>query len=110
MIVFDKDTKSLRTYNVKRGNGSYDAGKRRLIFEDLIRTNMLLADYGAKLGFPVQNHEAKIIFYYGIRSIPSPISLVGDELDAHFGYPVFRHVEAANEYFRKKLYDLVENW
>ncbi len=110
LLVFDSETNSLRAYNVKRGNGSYDAGKRRLILEDLLRTNMLLGDYGIKSGLPVESAEAKIIFYYGLRSIPPPISLIGSELDAHFEYPVVRYVEAANEYFRKKLYELIENW
>ena len=110
IIVFDSDTSILRSYNVKRGNGSYDAGKRRLILDDLLRVNMLLEDYGRQLGLPVKLAEAKIIFYYGLRSIPEPISLVGDELDQHFMFPVIAHVEAANDYFRTHLYDLIESW
>ena len=35
IIVFDEDRRSLTSYNVKRGNGSYDGGKRRMIQEDL---------------------------------------------------------------------------
>ena len=72
--------------------------------------NMLLEDYGTQLGLKVKLAEAKIIFYYGLRSIPEPISLIGDELDGHFGYPVVDHVEAANDYFRTQLYDLIESW
>jgi hypothetical protein len=52
--------------------------------------------------------ESKIIFYYGIRSIPRPWSLTKDDLDAHFGFPVTEKIEQANDYFRAKLHDLLE--
>ena len=109
MIVFNTDTRILRSYNVKRGNGAYDAGKRRIILGELIRTNMLLKDYGRHMGLEVSQSEAKIIFYYGLRSIPEPLSLVGAELDDHFEFPVFGAVEAVNEYFRRALHDLIEH-
>ena len=110
IIVYDTEASILRSYNVKRGNGSYDAGKRRLILDDLLRVNMLLEDYGRQIGMPMKLAEAKIIFYYGLRSIPEPISLVGDELDEHFMFPVLAHVEAVNDHFRTRLYDLIESW
>lgn len=110
IIAYDTDGCTLRSYNVKRGNGSYDAGKRRLILDDLMRVNMLLEDYGRQLGLEVRLAEAKIIFYYGLRSIPEPISLTGDELDGHFRFPVFSHIEVANDYFRARLYELIESW
>jgi hypothetical protein len=52
--------------------------------------------------------QARIIFYYGMRSIPRPWSLVREELDEHFGFPVVAMVEQANDYFRAKLYALLE--
>jgi hypothetical protein len=52
--------------------------------------------------------EAKIIFYYGRRSIPRPWSLVRDELDDHFGFPIVAKVEQANEYFRERLHQILE--
>lgn len=108
MIVFDKDTRILRSYNVKRGNGAYDAGKKRIILSELIRTNMLLKDYGRRMGLEASQSEAKIIFYYGLRSIPEPLSLIGMELDEHFRFPIYSAVEAVNKYFREKLQDLIE--
>ena len=108
MIVFNTDTKILRSYNVKRGNGAYDAGKKRIILRELIRTNMLLKDYGRRMGLEVSQSEAKIIFYYGLRSIPEPLSLIGAELDLHFRFPVYHAVEAVNEHFRRKLHELIE--
>jgi hypothetical protein len=49
-----------------------------------------------------------IIFYYGVRSIPRPWSLVKNELDEHFGFPVVDKIEQANDYFRTRLHALLE--
>ncbi|MET4280093.1 MULTISPECIES: hypothetical protein [unclassified Bradyrhizobium] len=53
-------------------------------------------------------HEARVIFYYGIRSLPRPYSLIGAELNDHFGFAVYDLVETANAYFRQKLHELLE--
>jgi len=110
VVVYDTTAKTLRSYNVKRGNGAYDAGKKKLIQDELLRVNMLLEDYGRQLGLTVSEAEAKIIFYYGLRSIPEPLSLVAEELDDHFGMSVCAPVEAANDYFRARLHELIESY
>lgn len=109
MVVYDKEKRTLRSYNIKRGNGSYDSGKRRTIMRDLVRTNMLLKGYGQSLGFDIQSASALIIFYYGLKSIPEPFSISGKELDDHFEFKTFEAVETVNEYFRERLYALIED-
>ena len=52
--------------------------------------------------------QSKIIFHYGVRSIPRPWSLVKSELNKHFGFPVVEKIEQANDYFRDKLHALLE--
>ena len=69
---------------------------------------VLLKSYGEFTKLNLVAAEAKIIFYYGVRSIPRPWSLVKDELDGHFGFPVVERIEQANDYFRTKLYELLE--
>jgi hypothetical protein len=108
IIVFDEEQESLASYNVKRGNGSYDGGKRRLIQEDLVRTNMLLADYGRTRGLAPARSHAHIIFYYGLLSIPAPLAIPGKDLDAHFNFPVVEAIERVNSYFVERLHALVE--
>jgi hypothetical protein len=110
ILVFDQRNNSLQSYNVKRGNGSYDGSKRRVIQASLLRTNMLLLDYGKKAGLPVTNARANIIFYYGLLSIPKPLSLSGDELDTHFSFPVIESIEQVNAYFKQRLLSLVEEY
>jgi hypothetical protein len=108
MIAFDDADNVIRAYEVKRGNGHFDAGKIRSIKRDLLCVQVLLKSYGEVASRKPIAAESRIIFYYGIRSIPKPWSLVKDELDEHFGYPVVAGIEEANEYFRAKLHALLE--
>ncbi|QZH73944.1 MAG: hypothetical protein JY451_09220 [Erythrobacter sp.] len=108
LIVYDAAAQTLRSYNVKRGNGAYDAGKKRIILNELLRVQMHLAGYGRSMGFDVDRAEAQIIFYYGLRSIPEPFSLIAEELDDHFHFPVRNAIESLNDQFREGLYALIE--
>ncbi len=108
MMVYDSADQTLRAYEIKRGNGQFDAGKIRSIKRDLIVTQMLLKSYGHAFNVAAERAEARIIFYYGRRSIPRPYSLTGPELNDHFGFPVYNLVEEANAYFKEQLYDLLD--
>lgn len=108
VLVFDEEVRTLKAYNVKRGNGSYDAGKKRTIHEELVRTQMVLGDYGRKLGLPVESEKAHIIFYYGLMSLPPPLAISGDVLDGHFRFPVREAIEIVNGYFVSQLMRLIE--
>lgn len=108
MLVFDHGDRTLRSYEIKRGFGAFDAGKIRSIRRDLNVTQVLLKSYGETFKLEPSRAEARIIFYYGKRSIPRPYSLIGSELNDHFGFPVYEFVETANAYFKQKLYELLE--
>jgi hypothetical protein len=108
MIAFDDADKTLRAYEIKRGNGAFDAGKIRSIRRDLNVTQMLLKSYGETFKLAPAKAEARVIFYYGIRSLPRPYSLIGSELNDHFGFGVYDLVETVNAYFRQKLHELLE--
>lgn len=108
MIVFDTQARTLRSYNVKRGNGSYDGGKRRIILDGLLRTHMLLRGYGLAKGVDAVESQSHIIFYYGVCSIGDPFSITADQLDDHFAFPVRDAVEAVNTHFRERLHSLIE--
>jgi hypothetical protein len=108
MVAFDNADNSIRAYEIKRGIGQFDAGKIRSITRDLKCIQVLLKSYGEFCKYRPVAAESKIIFYYGIRSIPRPWSLVKEELDEHFGYPVVEKIEQANDYFRDKLHALLD--
>ena len=107
LIVYDKDLTTLRAYEIKRGNGNFDAGKKRSIMRDLLSVQVLLKSYGEQLGYEISEAESKIIYYYGIRSIPEPYSLIGTELNDHFGFELFNCVEKVNNYFQKRLFEIL---
>ncbi len=108
LMVFDEVSGELSAYEVKRGNGNFDSGKIRSVMRDLLCTHMLLKSYGKARGHAVETAEAKIIFYYGVRSIPKPYSLVREELDEHFQFPIADAIEEVNGYFRDRLHELLE--
>ena len=106
-IIYDKINKALSCYEIKRGNGLHDSGKRRSILRDLLCVQVLLKSYGEQRGLEVISASSRIIFYYGQCSIKKPFSLTGAELDEHFNFKLQDDVEAVNELFRKRLYDLL---
>lgn len=75
---------------------------------DLLSTHVLLKSYGEQRGYEVSLAEAKIIFYYGVRSIPEPYSLIGDELDEHFEFDLVSAIELVNEYFKSRLFEILQ--
>jgi hypothetical protein len=106
-IIYDKDKKSLRAYEVKRGFGYHDAGKRRSILRDTLCLSVLLKSYGESRGLEVKETSAHVIFYYGVKSIPAPFALSGTELDDHFGWPVHAELESVNDLFRQRLFGIL---
>ncbi len=108
MVAFDEADQTIRAYEMKRGNGQFDAGKIRSIRRDLLCVQVLLKSYGEVASYKPVAAESRIIFYYGIRSIPRPWSLVREDLDEHFGFPVVAMIEDVNEYFRGRLHELLE--
>ena len=108
VVAFDSADQTIRAYEVKR-NGQFDAGKIRSIKRDLMCIQVLLKSYGQELAkLNPTAAESRIVFYYGVRSIPRPWSLVGAELDDHFEFPVVARIEEANDYFKEKLHQLLE--
>jgi hypothetical protein len=110
VLVFDEEDSKLSAYNVKRGNGSYDGSKRRIIQDETLRSHMLLMDYGRQLGLSPKDGHAHVIFYYGLLSLSPPIAISGFDLDEHFRFPVIKAIESVNSYFTEKLHGLIEKY
>ncbi|WP_171666800.1 hypothetical protein [Ruegeria sp. HKCCD6228] len=106
-IAYNRRTNAIRAYEIKRGSGLHDAGKRRSILRDLLCLQVLLKSYGQQKGYEVSEATAHIIFYYGQCSIKKPFSLVREELDHHFDYPVVDEVEGVNTYFKERLFSIL---
>ncbi len=107
LITYNKRTKELSAYEIKRSNGSHDAGKKRQILRDILCVQVLLKSYGESKNFEVKSARSYIINYYGIRDIVKPFSIINTELDEHFGFSVYRQIEEINEIYRKKLFEIL---
>lgn len=106
-VVYDRETEIVSSYEIKRGNGHFDAGKQRSMKREALLSKILLRSHSEARGFPATDSQAHVIFYYGLRSIPAPLGLIGEELDDHFGMPVWEEVEAVNAYFRSRLFEII---
>jgi hypothetical protein len=106
-VVFNKTTGVLGAYEIKRGSGLHDSGKRRQMLRDALTIQVLLKSYGKQHGQDAQSVFSHIIFYYGKCSIPKPFAITGAELDQHFGWPVFDAVEEVNRYFKGRLFAIL---
>ncbi len=106
-IVYEAKSRRIRAYEVKRGSGLHDAGKRRSILRDLLCLQILLRSYGQSRGLEVAEASTHIIFYYGQCSIRKPFSLTKDELDGHFNWPVADAVERVNARFKERLFSIL---
>lgn len=93
VIVFDKGAKTLRAYEVKRGNGEHDAGKKRQILRDTLCIQVLLKKYGIARGYEPSSVSSHVIGYYGLLPVRPPFGLKGTDLDQHFGFSIYKEVE-----------------
>jgi hypothetical protein len=106
-IVYNNEARTLRAYEVKRGFGAHDAGKRRSILRDALCVQLLLKSYGRSRSLDPASVSSHVIFYYGNLSMPRPFAIKGDELDDHFGFPVREAVEAVNSRFKDRLFSIL---
>jgi hypothetical protein len=106
-IVFDKQARTLKAYEIKRGAGLHDSGKRRSMLRDTLCVQILLKSYGNERGHDCDSALSHIVFYYGKCSIPKPFSITGAELDDHFGWAVQADVEDVNKYFQGRLFSIL---
>ena len=106
-IVFNKSTGILSAYEVKRGFGPHDSGKRLQMLRNALCVQILLKSYAKQRGYEPNNAFSYVIFYYGKCSIQKPFSITGLEMDQHFSWPVYESVHEVNEYFRTRLFAIL---
>jgi len=112
LFVYNKKEKSLNSYEIKRGGGHHDSGKQKSIVKDLLITETLLKSYGENNGLKVNNTKSYIIFFYAGGTLGKKpnkhFKLEGKDLDQHFNSEVFNNIETVNNYFKKKLHEMLE--
>lgn len=110
LIVYNRTSNTISSYEVKRGAGSHDAGKRRSMMRDLLCMQFMLKSYAnQRLGVECKAAHSKIIIYYGAENLGPIFTLTRDDLDAHFGAKIVGDVEGVNNYFRDRIAALTES-
>lgn len=107
LIVVNPETRKAGSYDVKRGVGAVDCGKRRQLICDTLGTQMLLKDYVRGHGYEVDRAEARVISVYGRTGLPADITIRGDQLNEHFGAEIEAPVREAAHMFRARIADLL---
>jgi hypothetical protein len=97
----------LGAYEVKRGFGEHDRGKKRQMLSDALCIQVLLKSYANQRGYDPKNAFSHVVFFYGKCSIPKPFAITGSELDEHFSWPVYESVDEVNKYFRDRLFSIL---
>jgi hypothetical protein len=104
LVVVDPDTGWAGAYEIKRGNGVTESGKRRPIVRKLRAARLVLASYVRQLGHgPVESVTSAVIDYFGGSGFEAEFSLTRDQLDGHFGVPVVATVDAMTATVRDAL-------
>jgi hypothetical protein len=104
LVVVDPDAGWAGAYEIKRGNGVTEHGKRRPIVRKLKAARLVLASYIKQAGYgPVEKVTSAIIDYFGGSGFDSEFTLTREQLDLHFGVPVAATVDAMTETTRDTL-------
>lgn len=109
MFVYDTVQKTISAYEVKRGAGAHDAGKRRSMLRDLLCTQVVLRSYAEKiLNLEVRSAHSYVIIYCGAESLGKPFTLTREDLNDHFGCDIVGQIEEVNAYYRSCIENLLQ--
>jgi hypothetical protein len=104
LVVVDPEAGWAGAYEIKRGNGVTEHGKRRPIVRKLKAARLVLASYVRQLGYGhVETVTSAVIDYCGASGFDPNFTLTRDQLDAHFGVPVVATVDAVTAAARSAL-------
>jgi hypothetical protein len=104
LLAYSYSRRRLGAYEIKRAHSPHDAGKMRSLRRDVFATQIVIQSFGKSgLHLPIDEAIARGIFYYGRRSLPPAWSLIGAQLDEHFGFGVRTIVEDCTNYYRARL-------
>ena len=104
LLAVDPENGWAGAYEIKRGNGATEPGKRRRTMHALRAGKLVLPSYVKLLGYgPVDTVTTMVIDYYGGSGFDPHFTLTREDLDEHFGVPVVKTVDAVTEALREEL-------
>ncbi len=104
LVVVDPEVGWAGAYEIKRGNGVTEHGKRRPAIQKLRAARLVLASHLRLLGYDtVDCTTSAVIDYYGGSGFEAKFTLTRNDLDRHFGVPVIATVDAVTDALREAL-------
>ncbi|MBS0248400.1 MAG: hypothetical protein JSR61_17430 [Proteobacteria bacterium] len=104
LVVVDPEAQWAGAYEIKRGNGATEHGKRRQSIHKLRAARLVLASYVGQAGYGrMETVTSGVIDYYGSSGFTAEFTLSKDQLDDHFGVPVVATVDAMTAALQDEL-------
>ena len=105
-IVYNKNTKKVTAFEIKRGGSHHDRQKKEKLLADIIATQVLLKDYTVQKGYEVNDAKACLISHMGTKLLQpdwTHLQIDGNKINEYFGKDIIQHVSAAENYWIKKF-------
>ena len=113
VVAFNTLTGTLQFIEVKRGVAKLSSATIRSETRDLLCLQMLGRGWARANHLDVQRTEALAVSFYGRSGLPSALTVLGANLDEHFGLHVTEQMEAslafARDELERRLPDLVDD-
>jgi hypothetical protein len=103
VIAFHEPTGTLQFVEAKRGQAKLSSATIRSETRDLQCLQMLGRSWARAQNLGAERVEAFAVSFYGRSGLPHQLSVAGDELDEHFGFPVSAQIDAALAFGRHEL-------
>ena len=104
LVVVDPEAGWAGAYEIKRGNGATEHGKRRPIMRRLRAVRLVLASFVDQLGYgPIKTATSAVIDYYGASGFDPHFTITRHQIDEHFDVPVVAMVDAMTKAARDAL-------
>ena len=103
VIGLHEPSATLQFVEIKRGQAKLSSATIRSETRDLQCLQMLGRSWARAHAHDVEKVEAFAVSFYGRSGLPHQLSVAGNDLDEHFGFPVNAQIEAALAFGRHEL-------
>ena len=105
LVVIDTAAGWAGAYSVKRGGGDMGPRLRKPLERDVASVRLLLRSYLRDQGYStIDTVTSACIDYFGAAGLPPHLTVLGPDVDAHFGVPVIATVERMTGHLRAELH------
>lgn len=114
VFTYNKSSKTLSSYEIKRGGGHHDRQKKDKLLADILATLILMKSYGKKEKNLDVKHARSFVISHMNQDLIHPswkkIQINGRDVDKHFKAPISEQINLGLEYFKKEYNKALKNW